>query len=158
MGFRYRKSFRVAPGVRMTVSKSEVGYSVGGKGIRVTKRARGGMQTTISAPGTGLSYTTSTRRRTRRANAAYPAPTSHSASPTRRTPVLIPMTRRIKTERLLCLVGLLTTVIGFVVLPLLLLALPCLLAGLIMMLLNLKDEMRWYRENQAAKVQQQPPT
>lgn len=58
MGFRYRKSFKLAPGVRMNVSKSGVGYSVGGKGVRMTKRARGGIQTTVNLPGTGLSYTT----------------------------------------------------------------------------------------------------
>lgn len=59
MGFRMSKSFKVAPGVRMTVSRSGVGYSVGGKGVRVTKRARGGVTTTVRVPGTGLSYTTS---------------------------------------------------------------------------------------------------
>src|SRR6266702_1103922 len=60
LGSSYRKSFKLAPGVRMTVSKSGIGYSVGGKGVRVTKRARGGVQTTLHAPGTGLSYSAST--------------------------------------------------------------------------------------------------
>lgn len=75
MGFNYRKSFKLAPGVRMTVSKSGIGYSVGGKGVRVTKRARGGVQTTVHVPGTGLSYTTSssTSASTRKRSKPLPA-------------------------------------------------------------------------------------
>lgn len=62
MGFRYRKSFGSGP-FRMTVSKSGVGYSVGGKGARVTKKAGGGMRTTAGIAGTGLTYTTETGAR-----------------------------------------------------------------------------------------------
>lgn len=57
MGFSYRKSVRMGP-FRVTASKSGVSYSAGAKGVRVTKRANGKVQTTISAPGTGLRYTT----------------------------------------------------------------------------------------------------
>lgn len=55
MGFRFRKSVKMGP-VRVNFSKSGVGYSVGGKGFRVTKRADGKVQTTASIPGTGISY------------------------------------------------------------------------------------------------------
>lgn len=55
MGFRFRKSVKAGP-FRMTFSKSGVGYSVGGKGFRVTKKAKGGIRTTASIPGTGISY------------------------------------------------------------------------------------------------------
>jgi len=55
MGFRFRKSIKMGP-VRVNLSKSGVGYSVGGKGFRVTKRADGKVQTTASIPGTGISY------------------------------------------------------------------------------------------------------
>ena len=55
MGFRFRKSVKAGP-FRMTVSKSGIGYSVGGKGFRVTKKAKGGIRTTASLPGTGISY------------------------------------------------------------------------------------------------------
>lgn len=58
MGFSYRKSFKAGP-LRVTASKSGISYSAGVKGLRVTKRADGRVQTTISAPGTGLRYTTS---------------------------------------------------------------------------------------------------
>lgn len=55
MGFRFRKSINFGP-LRFNFSKSGVGYSVGGKGFRVTKKAGGGHRTTASIPGTGISY------------------------------------------------------------------------------------------------------
>ena len=55
MGFRFKKSIKAGP-VRVNLSKSGVGYSVGWKGFRVTKKASGGVRTTASIPGTGVSY------------------------------------------------------------------------------------------------------
>lgn len=55
MGFRFRKSFKLGP-FRLTASKSGISYSVGVKGARVTKRADGKTQTTLSIPGTGISH------------------------------------------------------------------------------------------------------
>ena len=55
MGLRFRKSVNLGP-VRINFSKSGVGYSVGGTGYRVTKKANGGYRTTASIPGTGISY------------------------------------------------------------------------------------------------------
>lgn len=57
MGFRFRKSFGKGP-FRVNLSKSGVGYSVGTKGFRYTKKAGGGTRTTSSIPGTGISYVT----------------------------------------------------------------------------------------------------
>lgn len=54
MGIRYRKSFKLGP-LRINLSKSGVGYSVGNKFYRVTKKANGGMRTTTTLPGTGIS-------------------------------------------------------------------------------------------------------
>lgn len=56
MGFRFRKSFKIAPGIRLNLSKSGIGMSAGVKGFRVTKRADGRVQRTTSIPGTGISY------------------------------------------------------------------------------------------------------
>ena len=56
MGSRYRKSFKAGP-VRITASKSGISYSAGVKGARVTKRADGRVQTTLSVPRAGVSYT-----------------------------------------------------------------------------------------------------
>jgi len=58
MDFCYRKTFKAGP-IRVTASKSGISYSAGVKDARVTKRADGRTQTTLSAPGTGLSYTKS---------------------------------------------------------------------------------------------------
>ncbi|MEG2412651.1 MAG: DUF4236 domain-containing protein [Clostridium sp.] len=55
MGFRFRKSKNFGP-FRVNLSKSGIGWSVGGKGFRYTKRADGKTQTTASIPGTGISY------------------------------------------------------------------------------------------------------
>lgn len=55
MGFRFRKSKNFGP-LRVNLSKSGVGWSLGTKGARYTKRADGKTQTTLNIPGTGISY------------------------------------------------------------------------------------------------------
>lgn len=57
MGFNFRKSFRIGKFLRINLSKSGVGWSVGRKGIRYTHSATGQKRATLSLPGTGLSYT-----------------------------------------------------------------------------------------------------
>lgn len=57
MGLRFRKSINLGKGVRINFSKSGVGWSVGTKGARFTKKATGGYRTTASIVGTGISYT-----------------------------------------------------------------------------------------------------
>jgi hypothetical protein len=66
MGVRYRKSFKAGP-IRVTASKSGVSYSAGVKGARITKRADGRSQTTLSVPGTGLGYTNTKARKAKAA-------------------------------------------------------------------------------------------
>ena len=56
MGFRFRKSKNFGP-LRINVSKSGISWSLGIPGIRYTKKANGTSQTTLSIPGTGISYT-----------------------------------------------------------------------------------------------------
>ncbi|AYO30643.1 DUF4236 domain-containing protein [Biomaibacter acetigenes] len=53
MGWRLRKSIKIAKGVRLNVSKSGLGLSVGGKGFRVGVGPKGAY-TSTSIPGTGL--------------------------------------------------------------------------------------------------------
>ena len=55
MGWSFRKSVGLGP-FRVSVSKSGVGYSVGGRGFRVGTNAKGRRYSTFSIPGTGLSY------------------------------------------------------------------------------------------------------
>ena len=55
MGFYYRKSVNLGP-FRVNLSKSGLGYSVGGRRFRVGTTARGRKYTSFSIPGTGVGY------------------------------------------------------------------------------------------------------
>lgn len=56
MGFNFRKSLKIAPGVRLNITKKGVSsVSLGGKGARVNLGKKG-TRTTVGLPGTGLSY------------------------------------------------------------------------------------------------------
>jgi hypothetical protein len=59
MGFQARKSFKVMPGVRMTVSKGGVSTSVGVRGARISRSTSGRTTRTVGIPGTGLYHTKS---------------------------------------------------------------------------------------------------
>lgn len=56
MGFRFRKSVKIAPGVRINVGKKGSSVSIGGKGATVNFSKKG-TRTTVGIPGTGISYT-----------------------------------------------------------------------------------------------------
>lgn len=64
MGFRFRKSIPIGKHFRINLSKSGVGHSWGVKGARFTKTANGKNRTTLSVPGTGISYTTESKAHT----------------------------------------------------------------------------------------------
>ena len=70
---QYRKSKKVGP-FRVTVSGSGVSYSVGGPGYRVTRRADGRVQRTVSIPGAGIRDTKIIGGGQRRALAASAQP------------------------------------------------------------------------------------
>lgn len=55
MGFGFRKSLRFGP-FRINLSKTGVGHSVGGRGVRYTRTADGRRHMTFRIPGTGLSW------------------------------------------------------------------------------------------------------
>ena len=55
MGFRFRRSFKVFPGVRVNLSKSGLSTSFGGRGASINVSSRG-VRGTVGIPGTGLSY------------------------------------------------------------------------------------------------------
>jgi Protein of unknown function (DUF4236) len=87
MGLRYRKSVKLGP-FRATVSKSGISYSAGGKGARITKRADGRVQTTLSVPKTGVSYTTTQHRQkptTQRRQKPSTHPTPRASRPVAHT-------------------------------------------------------------------------
>lgn len=57
MGFRFRKSIKIAPGVRVNIGKKSTSISFGGKGARYTVSSTGRKTASVGIPGTGISYT-----------------------------------------------------------------------------------------------------
>ncbi|PBC11800.1 hypothetical protein CK230_00045 [Mesorhizobium sp. WSM3859] len=70
MGWRFRKSIRLVPGVRLNVGKRGVSVTAGPRGFKTTV-GTSGRTTTVGIPGTGISHT-SRKSRSRKAEAASP--------------------------------------------------------------------------------------
>ncbi len=62
MGFRFRKSIKLGKGVRLNLGKKSVGLSFGGKGFRTSINSKRGITSTLSIPGTGISYITTSKK------------------------------------------------------------------------------------------------
>lgn len=56
MGFRLHRSMKLFPGVRLNLSKSGLGLSLGAPGARISLNPKYGTRATMGIPGTGLSY------------------------------------------------------------------------------------------------------
>jgi len=56
MGFRFRHSFKLIPGIKLNLSKGGVSASLGTRGAWFTLGAKG-TRATVGLPGTGMSYT-----------------------------------------------------------------------------------------------------
>jgi Protein of unknown function (DUF4236) len=56
MGFRFQRRIRIAPGVRLNLSKSGIGGSLGRTRIRLGLDAKRRKYFSVGLPGTGLSY------------------------------------------------------------------------------------------------------
>ena len=63
MGLGFKKSIKIAPGVRVNLGKKSAGLSFGVKGASYSINSSGRKTTTIGIPGTGLSYSTSSRKK-----------------------------------------------------------------------------------------------
>lgn len=70
MGFRFRKSIKIAPGVKLNLGKKSTGISVGNKFGGVSINTKTGVTTRVSAPGTGMSYTSRIGGKHKRKNAS----------------------------------------------------------------------------------------
>ncbi len=55
MGFRFRRSVRLLPGIRLNFGMRGVSTSLGGRGFTLNFGKRG-IRTTVGIPGTGISY------------------------------------------------------------------------------------------------------
>ena len=80
MGVKFRKSKKIAPGVRLNLSAKSASISVGPKGFKKTFSTSGRTTTTVGIPGTGLSYSTTKRTGAPAAGSASEAP---AAAPVR---------------------------------------------------------------------------
>lgn len=56
MGFRFRKSFTIIPGVKINFGKKSTGISIGGKCGGVSFNSKSGARVRASIPGTGISF------------------------------------------------------------------------------------------------------
>lgn len=59
MGFRFHKSIKIAPGLKLNLNKKSVSVTAGTKGAHYTISSSGKKTASVGIPGTGLSYTTS---------------------------------------------------------------------------------------------------
>lgn len=80
MGFRFQKRIKIAPGVRVNISKGGISTSIGPRGasVSVGKRA---VRANVGIPGTGISYSEQlTSRRTKRPRQAIASNRKTNAS------------------------------------------------------------------------------
>ena len=66
MPFRFRRTVRLAPGLRLNLGKRSVSVSAGVRGAHATFGGPAGRRLTVGLPGSGLFYTTTTAGRRRR--------------------------------------------------------------------------------------------
>jgi hypothetical protein len=66
MAFGFRKSISLGGGIRLNLSKSGLGLSAGRKGARMSVNSSGRRRTTLSLPGTGLRWQSTSGGRKRR--------------------------------------------------------------------------------------------
>ena len=77
MGFRFRRSVRLLPGIRLNFSTRGVSTSVGGRGFTLNFGKRG-IRSTVGIPGTGISYSEMLTRNGSSDNSPQPAATGSS--------------------------------------------------------------------------------
>lgn len=56
MGWRFRKSIKILPGIRLNFNKNSTSVSIGSKSAGITVNSKTGVTARTSIPGTGLSY------------------------------------------------------------------------------------------------------
>jgi hypothetical protein len=71
MGFRFRRSIKILPGVRLNFGKRGISTSIGIRGAHITV-GKTGTRTTVGLPGSGLSYTHLEKAHHDSSNAALP--------------------------------------------------------------------------------------
>ena len=59
MGLRFRRTLKIAPGLRLNFNKNSVGLSIGPRGAKYTINSSGRRTASAGIPGSGLYYTES---------------------------------------------------------------------------------------------------
>ncbi len=80
MGLRFRRSIKIAPGVKLNLNKKSVGVTVGTRGAHYTINSKGKKTASVGIPGTGLSYTS-----TSTSGGSFSKSSSHTGSNTQKT-------------------------------------------------------------------------
>ena len=63
MGIRFRKSLKLAPGVKLNLNKKSTSVTLGGKGVHYTVSSTGKHTKSFGIPGSGIYYTETTSKK-----------------------------------------------------------------------------------------------
>lgn len=84
MGLRFRKSIKIAPGVKINLNKKSTSVTFGGKGAHYTASSTGKKTASVGIPGTGISYTKTTgqsnKQKKTNKGGSQPMPTAPQAN------------------------------------------------------------------------------
>lgn len=92
MGLRFRKSVKIAPGVRLNIGKKSVGVSAGVKGYRKSINSSGRVTTSIGTPVSGVSYvkTENLKSKSKKPASSRVSSTAIAASSSASSPAVAP--------------------------------------------------------------------
>ena len=79
MGFRFRKSIRLGKGIKLNINSKSTSVTFGSKGFHHTISSTGKTRTTVSIPGTGISYSTTGGQNTNRQTVSYSSKSKSTA-------------------------------------------------------------------------------
>lgn len=84
MGLRFRKSIKIAPGVKINLNKKSTSVTFGGKGVHYTASSTGKKTASVGIPGTEISYTKTTgqsnKQKKTNKGGSQPMPTAPQAN------------------------------------------------------------------------------
>lgn len=66
MGWKFRRSIKILPGVRLNFNKNSTSVSIGGKHAGITINPKTGTTMRVSFPGTGVTYTEKVKKKNRK--------------------------------------------------------------------------------------------
>ena len=107
MGLRFRKSIKVAPGVRVNVGKKSASVSIGGKRARYTVSTSGRTTSSASIPGTGLSYVSTSGPTKKKQTASVGSGRSYPSRSAKACGIIM-----LVLAGLACLIGLISISVG----------------------------------------------